>query len=92
MKYGFYAIKDKLSGVVTNGPTVLYNDAVALNGFCEFLKGEKIVRPECYEFVRLGDYDDVTLEISSNFYKIADGKNANEVLEDIIANQLGENE
>lgn len=87
---GLYIIKDKLSGVAMDKPQVIINDACAVYAFNEFLKSDKVTRKECYQLIRVGFYDDETFEVSGSLNIACDGSDAEEVLNEYIANRIGD--
>lgn len=87
---GLYIIKDKLSGVAMDKPQAIINDACAVYGFNEFLKSDKVVRKECYQLIRIGFYNDETFDVSGGVCVVCNGCDAEKVLNELIANKIGD--
>lgn len=90
MTNGLYIIKDKLSGVAMDKPQAIINDACAVYAFNEFLKSDKVTRKECYQLIRIGHYNDETFGVSGSPTVLCEGSDAENVLNELIADKLGD--
>lgn len=82
---GLYFIKDRVSGVPVSGIIQCMNDIVAIKGFVNFCKSDKInpVENELYKIAVL-DEDNKIVEAFSDIVFIARGDKAEEVYNDYI--------
>lgn len=77
-----YAIVDKVAKTTIGDCFVRKNDGVALRGFIDFLKNEKIKADE-FVLIHIAEVDELFNLVSTKRYIVTDGKDAEKTYEEL---------